>query len=199
VTSLRLNGFRCRLLQPIDLELTPGQCLALSGPSGSGKSLLLRAIADLDRHDGGLSLNGQDYRKLSGPEWRRRVALLPAETHWWAERVGEHFGDVDAELLAELGFEPDALEWEIGRLSSGERQRLGLARLLAGEPEFLLLDEPSANLDAANTERLETCIAAYREHRPAGVLWVSHDPEQRQRVASRGLLIDNGKLVDEWT
>ena len=199
MTSLRLNGFRCRLLQPIDLELTPGQCLALSGPSGSGKSLLLRAIADLDRHDGGLSLNGQDYRKLSGPEWRRRVALLPAETHWWAERVGEHFGDVDAELLAELGFEPDALEWEIGRLSSGERQRLGLARLLAGEPEFLLLDEPSANLDAANTERLETCIAAYREHRPAGVLWVSHDPEQRQRVASRGLLIDNGKLVDEWT
>ena len=199
MAHLRLSGFRCRLLRPIDLELAPGQCLALSGPSGSGKSLLLRAIADLDRHNGGLSLNGQDHRQMSGPEWRRRVALLPAETHWWAERVGEHFSDVDTELLRELGFEADALEWEVSRLSSGERQRLGLARLLAGEPEFLLLDEPSANLDSANTERLEACVAAYRERRPAGVLWVSHDPEQRRRVASRGLLIDDGKLVNEWT
>jgi ABC-type iron transport system FetAB ATPase subunit len=198
VTRLRLSGFRCRLLQPIDLELIPGQCLTLSGPSGSGKSLLLRAIADLDPHDGGLSLNGQDYRQMSGPEWRRQVALLPAETHWWAERVGEHFTAVEPELLAQLGFDSDCLEWEVSRLSSGERQRLGLARVLAGEPEFMLLDEPSANLDAANTERLEACIATYRERRPAGVLWVSHDPEQRRRVASRGLLISEGKLVNEW-
>ena len=84
-------------------------------------------------------------------------------------------------------------------MSSGERQRLGLARLLAGKPEFLLLDEPSANLDKTNTERLEACVSAYRARRPAGVLWVSHDPEQRRRVASRGLRIDDGKLVDAWT
>ena len=93
----------------------------------------------------------------------------------------------------------DTLEWEVGRLSSGERQRLGLARLLAGKPEFLLLDEPSANLDKTNTQRLEACVAAYRERRRAGVLWVSHDAEQRRRVASRGLLIEDGRLVDEWT
>ena len=63
------------------------------------------------------------------------------------------------------------------------------------EPDALLLDEPSANLDSANTERLEACVAAYRERRPAGVLWVSHDPEQRRRVASRGLLIDDGLVL----
>ena len=196
--NLALVGLATSLLDPIDLLIGARETVVLHGKSGSGKSLLLRAIADLDPHDGGLSLNGQDYRQMSGPEWRRQVALLPAETHWWAERVGEHFTAVEPELLAQLGFDSDCLEWEVSRLSSGERQRLGLARVLAGEPEFMLLDEPSANLDAANTERLEACIATYRERRPAGVLWVSHDPEQRRRVASRGLLISEGKLVNEW-
>lgn len=199
MSRLRLRGFRSRLLQPLDLDLEPGQCLALSGPSGSGKSLLLRAIADLDPHDGELGLDGTDHLAMSGPEWRRRVALLPAESHWWGERVGEHFSTPDPALLAQLGFGEECLEWEVRRLSSGERQRLGLARMLANRPEVLLLDEPTANLDAANTERLEACVAAYRRERPAAVLWVSHDPAQRRRVASRGLLIGNGQLVDEWT
>jgi ABC-type multidrug transport system ATPase subunit len=90
------------------------------------------------------------------PDWRRRVGLLPAESGWWADRVGAHFittndarnpATTPTPILARLGFEPDVLDWDVQRLSSGERQRLGLARLLLNRPEVLLLDEATANLD----------------------------------------------------
>jgi ABC-type iron transport system FetAB ATPase subunit len=196
VTLLTLKGFRCRGLGPIRLEVAAGECLALSGPSGSGKSLLLRAIADLDPHEGGLYLDGTSYRELSGPEWRRRLGLLPAESHWWEDRVGAHFAQPDAHLLELLGFGPECLDWQVSRLSSGERQRLGLARLLAQSPRVLLLDEPTANLDAPNARRVETCVDDYRRSHQAAVLWVSHDPEQRRRMASRELRLEQGRVSE---
>jgi len=195
MSLLTLKGFRCRGMGPIDLELAPGECLAISGPSGSGKSLLLRAIADLDPHQGGLRLDGRSYREYSGPGWRRQLGLLPAETHWWEDRVGVHFVAPAQHLLRVLGFEPECLDWPVSRLSSGERQRLGLARLLAQSPRVLLLDEPTANLDATNTQRVEACVDAYRDERQAPVLWISHDPEQRRRVAGRELRLENGRLL----
>lgn len=196
MTRLVLEGFGCRGLGPIRLQLAAGECLGLSGPSGSGKTLLLRAIADLDPHEGGLYLEGLPYQELSGPEWRRRVGLLPAETYWWDDRVGAHFAQPDMHLLALLGFDLQCMEWQVSRLSSGERQRLGLARLLAQQPQVLLLDEPTANLDAANTRRVESCVDDYRRSHQAAVLWVSHSPEQRQRVASRQLHLEQNRLTE---
>lgn len=193
---LVLEEFSCRGLGPLGLQMAAGDCVALSGPSGSGKSLLLRAIADLDPHEGGLYLEGRSYQELSGPEWRRRVGLLPAETYWWEDRVGAHFAQPDAHLLELLGFGLECMEWHVSRLSSGERQRLGLARLLAQQPRVLLLDEPTANLDAANTGRVEACVKDYRRRHQTAVLWVSHNPEQRQRVASRQLQLELSRLKE---
>jgi len=197
MSRLRLEAFHCHLLQPIDLQIDAGECVILSGPSGSGKTLLLRAIADLDPHTGGLALDGSDWQAVPGPEWRRRVGYLPAESHWWGESVGEHLRGASETLLAHLGFSAECLDWSVSRMSSGERQRLALARLLAGEPEVLLLDEPTANLDASNTERVEQCIARYREEKGAAVLWVSHDAGQRERIADRVLAIRERTLVPE--
>jgi ABC-type iron transport system FetAB ATPase subunit len=201
MAGLRLEGVRPKVLGPVSLTLEAGELVFLSGPSGSGKSLLLRAVADLDPHDGEVWLNGAARSTMPPPLWRRRVGLLPAESHWWGERVGEHFAAEPGELLARLGFDLDVLGWAVGRLSTGERQRLALARMLALSPEALLLDEATANLDPTNRERVEGIIAAYREARRAAVLWVSHDPEQRARLSRRGrsrrLTIAAGRLDPE--
>ncbi|MFN2308215.1 MAG: ATP-binding cassette domain-containing protein [Gammaproteobacteria bacterium] len=194
---LRMTGLRSDGLGPIDLELDAGECLCLSGPSGAGKTRLLRALADLDPHAGSVELDGMPAARIHPAAWRRQVGLLPADCRWWAETVGEHFAHDARSLLPQVGLTEASLDWRIERLSSGERQRLGLLRLLANSPKVLLLDEPTANLDARNIERVETLIAAYRREHEAAVIWVSHDPEQIARVADRHLRIENGRLRAE--
>ena len=169
---------------PYSLTVGPGRCVGLSGPSGSGKTQMLRAIADMIPHTGEIALNGVGAQSLPAHEWRKKVGFLPAEGAWWGETVGDHFPDADAEGFRHLGLDPGVLSWDISRLSSGERQRLSLLRLLAGSPEALLLDEPTANLDDENTARVESLIESYRLAHEAPVLWVSHDPDQIRRVAS---------------
>jgi putative ABC transport system ATP-binding protein len=206
---LRLEALRPRVLAPVSLCVDSGELVFVSGPSGSGKSLLLRAVADLDPHSGEVWL-GEEARSAMPPaRWRRRVGLLPAEAFWWTDTVGDHFPQVEAvagasgtpppsdlpALLSDLGFEPDVLDWSVGRLSTGERQRLALARLLAQDPEALLLDEATANLDPSNRERVEHLVADYRASRGAAVLWVSHDPEQRVRLGGRQFGIHDGRLA----
>jgi ABC-type iron transport system FetAB ATPase subunit len=196
LTTLAFKGLQTLHLGPLSLELKE-RCTTLSGPSGSGKTLLLRAIADLDPHEGEALLDGVGQRQLPPPQWRRRVAYLPAESHWWAERVGTHFNGVDGALLQALGFDAEALDWQVSRLSSGERQRLALARLLALQPRALLLDEPTANLDAASRQRTEAVILDYLERNDALALWVTHDPEQGRRIGVRRLRIEGAGLVEE--
>lgn len=197
MSRLELTGFHSRGLGPIDLTIGSGECIVLSGPSGSGKTLLLRAIADLDPHEGDVSLDGESQLAMSGPAWRRKVGFLPAESHWWYERVRDHFRRDGEELVAKLGLPSESLNWEVQRLSSGERQRLALARLLSLAPEVLLLDEATANLDPEATARVERLIEEYRQQRDAAVLWVSHDREQRARIGDRGYLIRGEQLEEE--
>jgi ABC-type iron transport system FetAB ATPase subunit len=200
MSGLRLRQFGNELLEPFDLALAAGECITLSGPSGSGKSRLLRAIADLDLHAGEAFVDQQSQRTMSGPQWRKRVGLLPAECFWWGERVAEHFLEWDNALLQALGFGPEVGDWENSRLSSGERQRLGLARLLANKPEVLLLDEPTANLDRENSQRVEELIRAWQRERHCAVIWVSHDREQQRRVAKRHYTIEARHLREAlWT
>jgi ABC-type sulfate/molybdate transport systems ATPase subunit len=200
MTTLELDQLTSTALAPVTVRIPAGECATLTGPSGSGKTRLLRAIADLDPHEGAVSLGDIAQDQLSGPEWRRRVGFLPAESHWWHTLVRDHFPNPDLPLLQALDLNEECLDWEINRLSSGERQRLALARLLLGKPEALLLDEPTANLDQSNSSRVEQLVRDYRDSTGATVIWVSHDPEQRRRVGSRSFVIRDGNLEEEqWS
>jgi len=182
-------------LGPISLRVANGECVAITGASGSGKSLLLRAIADLDPNSGEVRSQSGARSAIPAPEWRRKVAYLPAESGWWADTVAQHFETPEKVDLATLGLAPDAMTWQVARLSSGERQRLAFLRLLSRQPEVLLLDEPTAPLDADNTalfeQRLHRCLA-----RGTSIILVTHDPAQAKRLANRHLVLADGQLTE---
>lgn len=197
MSSLVLEQFRGGGLEPVDLTIEAGECVTLTGPSGSGKTRLLRAIADLDPHSGNARFDQQAIGTTPPPIWRRHVGLLPADSYWWHEQVADHFIGSPTGLLRELGLDDKCLTWQVSRLSSGERQRLALARMLNRQPSVLLLDEPTANLDPENTARVEKLVLQYAAQHQAAVLWVSHDAAQRRRVGQRRLMIRDRHLEVE--
>ncbi|MBN1542883.1 ABC transporter ATP-binding protein [candidate division KSB1 bacterium] len=181
---------------PIDLDIESNERVGLSGPSGAGKSLFLRALADLDPHTGELLWNGRSAQSMPGWMWRRHIGLLPSEHSWWYDRVGDHFHSMDEPALKSFGFETDVMEWPVSRLSSGEKQRLAIYRLLCNEPAALLLDEPTANLDAENSRRIEDILARYQLCRQTPLLLVSHDLRQIEKFATRHIEISDGRFVE---
>ncbi|MGE4489690.1 MAG: ATP-binding cassette domain-containing protein [Kiritimatiellales bacterium] len=197
MSRLITKGLRTKVGGPFSFSVERGECLALSGPSGCGKTLLLRVLADLDPSEGTVLLDGEDRGSMPAPQWRRQVSWLPAEGVWWFERVGEHFSNdwkKSFQTLETLGFGADVMDWRIERLSTGEKQRLALFRLLLNEPQVLLLDEPTAALDVSNVWKTEEVISEYRTSTGAAVIWISHSPEQIARVADRHLRFTDGVL-----
>jgi putative ABC transport system ATP-binding protein len=193
---LRLAALRSARAGPFDLALGPGECAAVSGPSGAGKTLMLRLIADLDPGEGEAFLDGRPRAAFPAPAWRRRVAYAAAEPGWWAETAAAHFPDraAAAALAAELGLAPALLEGSVARLSTGERQRLALVRVLLGAPAVLLLDEPTAALDPAAAARVEAVVRA-RLAAGVAVLLVTHDVALAARLSTRRFVLHAGRLA----
>lgn len=193
---LTVRGLARLALGPADFDLDSGQCIAVTGPSGAGKTLLLRAIADLDPAEGEVLLDGVSYRSMSAPDWRAKVTYVPAEAGWWDEAVAPHFRAWREALpLIERFLLPASCgDWPITRLSTGERQRLALARALVQSPRVLLLDEPTSGLDPDATEAVETELRAQLAA-GVGILMVTHDAAQAGRMAQVRLRIDNGRVA----
>jgi putative ABC transport system ATP-binding protein len=195
---LRIVNLRSALAGPFDLILAAGECLAVTGPSGSGKSLLLRMIADLDPNQGEVFLDGRERHSFPPSAWRTRVVYNAAEPGWWSERVADHFrgtGQKVARAMApRLGLGPGLIDGPVLGLSTGERQRLALIRTLALKPPVLLLDEPTGALDEDSTRLVETVL---RERLAAGVAiaMVTHSPEQAARLGGQHLRMENRRLV----
>lgn len=194
MSALRLKRLATQLIGPISFDVAAGECLALMGPSGAGKSLLLRAIVDLDPNSGDVIVGGRARHDMPASEWRKLVALVPAESGWWADRVSDHFPAKVAatELIGHLGL-AGSLEWDVARLSTGERQRLALARALCRRPEVLLLDEPTASLDDHATALVEDLVQECCRDGMAVVL-VTHDRRQAERMTKRLLRLSDGQI-----
>ncbi len=181
---------------PVSLSIASGECVSLRGASGAGKSLLLRAIADLDPNEGDVRLDRQSRNRMPAPQWRRLVAMIPAESGWWTDNVSDHFkpGAETAALLDAVGL-PESLDWKVNRLSTGEKQRLALARALHNKPQVLLLDEPTSALDDRATERVEDIVRRQQDQGVA-ILLVTHDQAQARRLGGRHFLMEDGCLSE---
>ena len=197
---LQVRDLRTNILKPASLSLSAGECIAVRGPSGAGKTLLLRAIADLDPNEGVVTLDGRDRSTIAGPEWRRLVGYVPAEPGWWADTVGEHFGEWTAALafVRDLGFPEETKAWPITRLSTGERLRLALVRALMARPKVLLLDEPTAGMNPTETLELTDQIRHLRD-RGVTVLMIEHKLAVVNEIADKVVVLDQGEKIAEGT
>ncbi len=198
MATLRIDNLSFHRQGPYSFSVDGGQCCGLSGPSGSGKTLLLRSLADLDPHGGRVVLGNILCEEVQAPQWRKLVGMLPAESCWWFDSVEDHFsgerGQID-KMLIDLGFEADVMSWQVRRLSTGEKQRLSIVRLLTNHPQALLLDEPTANLDSNNIDRVESMLLKYCKENVIPLLWVSHNQDQLDRVADNHLLMHSDRLI----
>jgi putative ABC transport system ATP-binding protein len=195
--ALLLKQLRTGLAGPFELSLETGSCAAITGPSGSGKSLFLRMIADLDPNQGEVWQNGRERASMPAPEWRRQATYVSAESGWWADLVIEHFPadrrNETATLSTRLGLRADILQAPVAQLSTGEKQRLSLVRALVRNPPVLLLDEPTGPLDEDSVVRVEALLGE-RMASGISILLVTHDPGQAERLGNQRYRMLAGRL-----
>jgi ABC-type iron transport system FetAB ATPase subunit len=183
-------------IEPVSFALRHGEAIHVSGPSGAGKTLLLRAVADLDPNDGDVRLEGIPRSAISAPAWRRAVRFVAAEAAWWADVAADHFiaPRHALERAGELGLEAQVFDKAIAVLSTGERQRLALVRALEDEPKVLLLDEPTAALDADSSRRAAELLERLLG-RGAGLVVVAHDPYLAEKLGGPRFEMTSGRLA----
>ena len=195
---LVVDNISRKKLNPVSLQLENGTCIAIHGRSGSGKSLMLRAIADLDPCQGCVTLDGRASSDMPAPAWRRLVTYVAAQSGWWAETVGEHFEepDIAAVYLVRLGLDDDAINWPVSRLSTGELQRLSILRAIIQTPRVLLLDEPTSALDPEATALVEG-ILHEKLSDGCSIIMVTHDAAQARRMAVTSYGMVDGTLTED--
>jgi ABC-type iron transport system FetAB ATPase subunit len=196
---LQVRNLQSPLAGPYSFDLAAGQCITVAGPSGSGKSLLLRLLCDLDPNSGEILLDGTPRSTISAPLWRSQVLYQPAEPAWWLPTAGAHFkpGQIPRmeALLPQLQLAPALLEHDISRLSTGERQRMALIRSLACDPKVLLLDEPTAALDPEAVAATEALL--HREvANGLSLILVTHSAQQARTLGHRHMTMRERRLSE---
>jgi len=170
---LRVEGLRYLENGPYSFVLHTNEVLGLTGPSGVGKTQLLRALVQCLAGEGAIFYKGRPIESFAAPEWRKMVNLVPSDSVWWRERVGQHLIGADGEevdsLLRSLGFESEVVDWEVARLSS-------------------------AALDTQSALLMERLLRSYLRRTDTAIIWISHDLGQLQRVADRCLRLTRSGL-----
>lgn len=195
------------ILSDINLEIPAGSIFILIGPSGSGKSSLLRLLNRLDEPTNGkLLYKNQPIEFFPVQELRKEVGMLFQTPVMIDGTVGDNIAlglklqkkdlsrDKVLELLGRVGLEKDLIDKDASVLSGGQKQRVALARTLANNPKVLLLDEPTSALDpGAVVQVKETLID--QANRGLTLIWVTHDMDIANEVATSGALLVSGKIA----
>ncbi|HUT03788.1 MAG TPA: phosphate ABC transporter ATP-binding protein [bacterium] len=204
------------IIRGVSFSVKVGEIFIIAGPSGSGKSTLLRlANRLLVPTAGTIRLDGLDISELEVTTLRRRIGLVQQSPALFPETVVENvlYGprlsradrgrvtlkerELALRSIALAGLAESFLDRNAENLSEGEMQRVAIARVLANQPEVLLLDEPTASLDPTSTLTVEKHVRMLKESEQIAILFVTHDVEQAKRVGDRGMLLVSGQVVDE--
>lgn len=182
-----------RVLDHLNLSIAPGEFVALLGHSGSGKSTLLRTLAGLDPVTEGRVLRPEEIAVVF-----QESRLLPWKKVWQNISLGLENATREKALpvLEEVGLGHRVDAWPL-TLSGGEAQRAALARALIREPQFLMLDEPFAALDALTRLRMQELVFALWQRHKAAVLLVTHDVDEALLLADRAVVLDAGRIKAE--
>ncbi len=201
-----------QVLSGIDLDITPGEMLAIVGPTGSGKTTLLNLIPRfMDPTSGKVEVDGVDLKDLSLPEWRKKIAVVSQSSLLFQDSLRNNLcygtqGVSEEQLwtalenaqLADFVNELDRkLDTRIGKegvqLSGGERQRLSIARAILRDPEILLLDEATSALDAETEDKIQKAVDTVVKERT--VIVVAHRLATVVR-ADRVCVLEEGRVVE---
>jgi len=203
---------RIQALRGVDVEIMPGEFVAISGPSGSGKSTLLHMLGGLDRPTSGeilfkgTSLGGafdlDCYRSQQIGFVFQAFHLLPTLRAVENVQIPMFEGALSTRqrrekaetLLKEVGLDHRLNQYPT-QLSAGERQRVAIARSLANDPEILLADEPTGNLDTENSSKIMSILTTIQTQRNMTLIIVTHEPEIA-RGAQRNIHIRDGRIHD---
>lgn len=209
--TLRLDK-GAMVLRNVSLAIEEGSISSVVGPSGSGKSSLLRCLNRLwEPPPGTIFLDGRDITTIDVIALRRRVGMLFQSANLFQGTVADNIrygpelmghsltGERIDELLGMAGLEPRFAAETAANLSGGEAQRVALARALANEPDVLLMDEPTSALDPAATLHVEHTIRELQRMMALTVVWVTHDIEQVRRMADSAALLIEGRIVETGT
>jgi len=209
--SRRLSRRDRPLLANVSLRIDASSRVGLAGPSGCGKSSLLRVMALLDPiSEGRILLRGNPVSNAEVPRYRREVIYLSQHAAMIQATVRENLAFVfqlkssasqydETRVIAwleQLEKGPGILDQPVDQLSGGERQLIALVRALQLDPSALLLDEPTASLDATAVARVESLLLQWQQQQPTrSFVWVSHDEAQLARVSARFIQMEQGRLI----
>ena len=195
------------LVQDATFEVRAGEVLAIVGPSGSGKSSLLRLLNRLDEPTTGtVYVEATDYRQIAPSDLRRKLGMVNQRPYLFPGTVEQNlrFGpqqrgeslsqDSIEQLLARVGLKGYAGR-NIANLSGGEAQRVSVARTLANSPLALLLDEPTSALDETSKLEVESLIQRIVRDQGLTCVLVTHDTAQAARLAERALVLEAGRIL----
>jgi putative ABC transport system ATP-binding protein len=195
------------LIADATFDVRTGEVLAIVGPSGSGKSSLLRLLNRLDEPTSGtVFVDGADYRQIPPQELRRKLGMVTQRPYLFPGTVGKNlrFGpsqrginmtqEAVDQILLEVGLKGYAAR-DIAKLSGGESQRVSIARSLANSPLVLLLDEPTSALDELSKREIELLIQKIVREQKLTCVLVTHDRAQASRLAQRAILLDAGHIA----
>jgi putative ABC transport system ATP-binding protein len=194
------------LVDQVSMEVAPGEVVAITGPSGSGKSSFLRLLNRLDEPTSGrVLLEGQDYTTVPPAVLRRRVGMVLQTPHLLPGTVADNvcYGprqhgetipmEAIAHLLEQVGL-PGYAHRDVGTLSGGEAQRVSFIRTLANRPQVLLLDEPTSALDSDTQQHIERLVCEAVEQQQMACIIITHNQEQAARMAHRTLMLVQGRI-----